>query len=49
MVEEKVTLLDYSSKVWIEHCQNFPKVYRNMFRVKPRATLGLIFCFNPKV
>ena len=42
MVGEKVKLLDYSSKVWIEHCQTYPKVYRNIFRVKPRATLGLI-------
>ena len=36
-------LSDYSSEVWIYHCQTYPKGYRNMFRVEPRATLGLIF------
>ena len=36
-------LSDYSSEVWIYHCQTYPEVYRNMFRFKPRVTLGLIF------
>ena len=31
-------LLDYSSEVWIEHCQTYPKVYRNILKVKPRAS-----------
>ena len=36
-------LSDCSSEVWIKHCQTYPKIYRNMFRAQPRATLGLIF------
>ena len=39
---DRCTLLTfgYSSQVWIHYCQTYPKVYKNMFRVKPRATLG---------
>ena len=36
-------LSDYSSEIWIYTLQIYPRVYVNMFRFKPRATLGLIF------
>ena len=35
-------LPDCFSEVWIKPCQTYPKVYRDMFKVKPRVTLGLI-------
>ena len=38
-----IRLLNYSSEVWICLGQTYPKVYRNMFRINPRETLGLIF------
>ena len=37
-----IRLLNYSSEVWICLGQTYPKVYRNMFRINPRATLGRI-------
>ena len=40
------TFSDYSSEVWISQNQTYPKVYRNMFRVKPRANLGLDIFFT---
>ena len=41
--EEMFRLSDYSSEIWIYTLQIYPRVYVNMFRFKPRATLGLIF------
>ena len=37
------TLLDHSSEVWIYTLQTSLEVHRNMFKHKPRASLGLIF------
>ena len=36
-------LSDYSSEVWIFTLETSLEVHRNMFRHKPRATVGLIF------
>ena len=40
---KRVRLLNYSCAVWICLGHTYPKIYRNMLGVKPRATLDLIF------